>query len=166
MYSPFLNSGKEELVIFGRISVCSGFTLHIPLLQNQLLFARVQKAQLSHLKEDRPTPKNYQTCSASHRLACWDQGDEIQLTFSVTSQQTIESAGQTTSAVEHKSSTHLLLGSPEKSLSLSLDFATNTNDLSEKPTFGMQTIIVAGIAFPNNMFQCSSSMNCLFILCF
>lgn len=166
MYSPFLNSGKGELVISRRISVCSGFTLHIPFLQNQLLFARVQETQLSHLKEDRSTSKNYWTFSKSHHLACWDQGDKMQPTFYATSQQIIECVTQTTYAVKNKNSTHFSLSSPEQSLSLGLDFTTNTTDLNEKPTFGMQSIIVVGIAFPNNRFRCLSSINCLYFLCF
>lgn len=152
------------MVISGRISVCSGFTLHIPLLQNQLLFARVHKTQPSHLKEGSPTSKNYWTFSTSHRLACKDQRDKMQPTFYATSQQIIESVSQTTSAMKNKNFTHLSLSSPEKSLSLGLDFTTNTTDLSEKPTFGMQSIIVVGIAFPNNMFRCLSSMNCFFFM--
>lgn len=166
MYSPFLKSGEGELVISGRISVCCGFTLNISLLQNQLFFARVQKTQPSHLEEDRPTSENCWVFSTSHCLACWDQEDKIQPTFYATSQQIIKSASQTTSAVKNKNSTCLSLSSPEKPLGLGLDFTTNTTDLSEKPTFGMQNIIVVGIAFPNNMFRCLSSMNCLYFLWF
>lgn len=124
---------EGEPVISGRISTCNGFILHIPLLQNQLLFARVQKTS-SHLKEDRPTSKNYWTFSTSHSLVCWDQGDKVQPTFHATSPQIMECVTETTSAGKNKNSMHSALSSPEKPDSLGLDFTTNTTDLSEKPT--------------------------------
>lgn len=55
----------------------------------------------------------------------------------------------------------MFLSSLKKSLTLGLDFTTKTNDLSKKATFGRWTVIVIGIAFPNNMFQRLSNMNCL-----
>lgn len=85
-------------------------------------------------------------------------------TFSATSQQIIKSDAQTTSTVQNKNSTHLWIF--KKSLSLGFDFTTSATDLSENPTFGLQNIIVVGINFPNNMFQCLSSMNCLHFLWF
>lgn len=85
----------------------------------------------------------------------------MQPIFYATSQQIIASVTQMPSAMKNRRSSHLFLSFLKKSLSLGLDFTTKTTDLSEKPTFGVWAVIVIGIAFPNNMFQCLSNMNYL-----